>query len=41
MKQMIKTVFSLLLIIFIGFLISFTCNKIIGEWAFIPVAIIY
>jgi len=41
MKQMIKTVFLPLLIILIGFFISFICNKIIGEWAFIPVAIVY
>jgi len=41
MKQMIKTIFSPLLIILIDFFISFICNKIIGEWAFIPVAIVY
>ena len=41
MKQMTKVVSSPLLVIFIGFIVSFISNKIIGEWAFIPLAIVY
>lgn len=41
MKQTIKVIFSPLLIIFIGFLVSFIFNKFIGSWVFIPLAIVY
>ena len=41
MKQTIKVAFSPLLLILIGFSVSFIFNKFIGSWAFIPLAIVY
>jgi membrane protease YdiL (CAAX protease family) len=41
MKQNIKTIISPFVIILIGFTVSFTFNKLIGAWAFIPLAVAY
>ena len=41
MKQATKAILSPWLVILIGFLISFLFNHLIGEWAFIPLAIVY
>lgn len=41
LKQNTKTAILPLVVVLIGFIVSYVFNKIIGEWAFIPLAIIY